>query len=138
MEGRRPRVLLADERESVLDAVRRLLTAEFDIVGVVRDGHAFVALTLLLDPDVVVVDIAMQGCNGIEATRVLRSRGYAGRIVFLTLHQDPSLAETALSAGGSGYVLKARASTELPVAIREAMADRLYVSPSIGEYIARG
>jgi len=82
------RVLLADDNETVLQSVQRLLEAEFEIVGVVKDGESLVAAARKLKPDVMIVDVFMPGMNGIEAARQLKKRHVNGCIIFLTVHQD--------------------------------------------------
>ncbi len=125
----RARVLLADNNEVVLERVRRLLESEFQIIGEVRDGRALVSTALAERPDVVVIDIALPECNGIEAAREIRTHYADIKIVFLTMHQSAGLFQDAFAMGGLGYVLKSCAASDLVAAIREALAGRSYVSP---------
>jgi DNA-binding NarL/FixJ family response regulator len=69
--------------------------------------------------------------NGIEAARQLRGAGSRAKVVFLTVHQDPDYVRGALAAGALGYVVKGRLVTDLSHALREALAGRSFVSPSI-------
>ncbi len=117
---RRPRVLLADDHLLVAEALRSLLTAEFDLVGVVADGRALVEAAKRLRPDVIVADIAMPHLNGIDALVRLRQDGDRVPVVFLTMHRDVTFARRAIEAGASGFVLKHSASAELITAIRAA------------------
>jgi DNA-binding NarL/FixJ family response regulator len=69
--------------------------------------------------------------NGIEAARQLRAAGSRAKIVFLTVHQDPAYVHAAVAAGAQGYVPKCQLATDLLLALREALAGRSFISPSI-------
>jgi DNA-binding NarL/FixJ family response regulator len=97
----------------------------------VSDGQALLDAAARLRPDVAVIDIAMPLLNGIDAARRLKQMNPDMRIVFLTMNEDPDLAAEAFRAGGSGYLLKRSAASELLVAIREAMKRRSYVTPLV-------
>ncbi len=125
------RVLLADDNETVLQSVRRILEAEFEIVGVVKDGQSLVAAARKLKPDVMIVDVFMPGMNGIEAARQLKKRHVKGCIIFLTVHQDLALADEARAIGAMGYVLKSSADRDLVPAIQEARAGRFFLSSAL-------
>jgi DNA-binding NarL/FixJ family response regulator len=133
--GRRPvnppSVLLADDNPSVLEAVSRMLSPEFEIVGMVTDGVSLVTEARRLSPDVMIIDIVMPGLSGIEAARELKKRSVTGSIVFLTLFHDPSFVEEARSLGVMGYVLKSSADRDLIPAIHEALQGRFFQSPSL-------
>ena len=122
------RVLVADDLETVLDAVVALLQDSFNVVGMVSDGRTALAAVLKLEPDLVVLDISMPGMTGIEVARELKSRGNKTRIVFLTVHEDSDIVATCLSVGASGYVLKALMDSDLIPAMNEALAGRVFVS----------
>jgi DNA-binding NarL/FixJ family response regulator len=126
-----PRVLLADDHVLLLEAFERLLAPECEVVGAVSDGQALLDAAARLRPDVAVIDIAMPLLNGIDAARRLKQMNPDMRIVFLTMNEDPDLAAEAFRAGGSGYLLKRSAASELLVAIREAMKRRSYVTPLV-------
>jgi DNA-binding NarL/FixJ family response regulator len=128
---RRPRVLLADDHLLVAEALKSLLAQEFDLVGVVEDGHALLEAARALRPDVVVADVAMPRLNGIEALIRLRQGGDRVPVVFLTMHRDVTFARRALDAGASGFVLKHSAPAELISAIRAALAGKTYLTPQL-------
>ena len=96
------KVLLADDNETVLQSVQRILETEFEIVGVVKDGQSLVGAAQKLKPDVMIVDVFMPGMSGIEAARQLKKRHVKGRIIFLTVLQDQSLADEARTMGRDG------------------------------------
>jgi DNA-binding NarL/FixJ family response regulator len=126
----RARVLLADDHEAFLAATARFLEPEFDVVETVGNGQMLVEEVPRLDPDLLVVDIAMPVLNGIEAARQLRAAGSRAKIVFLTVHADEDYVRAAQDAGALGYVVKSRLASDLAPALREALAGRAFVSPS--------
>ena len=126
------RVLLADDNPSMLQAARRSLEPEFQVVGTVKDGEALLEAADALRPDVLIIDICMGMLNGLEAARLLTRTGSKAKIVFLTVHQDPEFMEEAFSVGALGYVVKPRLGTDLLPAVREALAGRAFVSPHLG------
>jgi DNA-binding NarL/FixJ family response regulator len=129
--GRRPRVLLCDDHLLVAEALKSLLTPEFDLLGVVEDGRALVEAAGRLRPDVIVADITMPQLNGIDALVQLRQGGDRVPVVFLTMHRDVTFARRALEAGASGFVLKHSAPAELVLAIRAALDGRTYLTPQL-------
>jgi DNA-binding NarL/FixJ family response regulator len=115
----------------VLEAVSRMLTPEFEIVGTVSDGLSLISEARRLSPDVMVVDLFMPGLSGIEAARELKKQRNPGSIIFLTVYDDASFVEAAQSIGAKGYVLKSSADRDLVPAIREALQGRFYHSPAL-------
>jgi DNA-binding NarL/FixJ family response regulator len=128
---KRPRVLLADDHKIILDGLRGVLEPEFEIAGTVTNGRDLVEQARALQPDVVVADISMPLLNGIEAVRQMAESGCKAKIVFLTMHPDPTYATRALEAGGSGYVLKHSASDELVTAIHHVLRGETWISPEM-------
>jgi DNA-binding NarL/FixJ family response regulator len=124
-------VLLADDHLMVAEALRSLLAAEFELVGVVEDGLALVEAAKELRPDVIVADVTMPRLNGIAALLRLRQEGIRVPVVFLTMHRDVSFARRALEAGASGFVLKHSAPFELIQAIRAALEGKTYLTPQL-------
>lgn len=127
----RPRVLLADDHLLVAEALKSLLTPEFELVGVVEDGRKLVEAAGRLRPDVIVADVTMPHLNGIDALVRLREDGNQVPVVFLTMHRDVTFARRALEAGASGFVLKHSASAELISAVRAALEGKTYLTPQI-------
>src|SRR5215471_18880999 len=84
-----PRILLADDRKEMLQAINLILNKEFTVVGTVEDGLRAVELTTILHPDVLVLDISMPVVNGIEAACSLKKLASRVRIIFLTVQADP-------------------------------------------------
>ena len=127
----RPRLLLCDDHLLVAEALKSLLTPEFDLVGVVEDGRAMIAAAGTLRPDVIVADITMPHLNGIDALVRLRQGGDQVPVVFLTMHRDVTFARRALDAGASGFVLKHSAPAELVSAIRAALEGKTWLTPQL-------
>ena len=128
---RRPRVLIADDHLMVAQALKSLLSVEFDLVGVVEDGRALVEAARTLRPDVIVADVTMPHLNGIDALVQLRKGGDQTPVVFLSMHRDATFARRALEAGASGFVLKHSAPAELVTAIRAALDGKTYLTPQL-------
>lgn len=125
----KPRVLLADDHVLLLDAFEQLLSADYDVVGKTTNGHALVAAAETLHPDVVVLDIAMPGLNGLEAARAMKQSLPNAKMVFLTMNEDTDLMTEAFDAGAAAYVLKRSAAPELITAIQAVLDGRSYVTP---------
>ena len=127
----RPRILLADDHTMLLDAFRRLLEPQCDIVGTACDGRALIELALKTDPEIVVLDISMPRLNGMDACAQLRQKLPDAKFIFLTANEDADLAAQAIRLGASAFLLKSSASAELTLAIESARSGRTYVTPLI-------
>ncbi len=127
----RRRVLLADDHTLLLEAFEKLLAPDYTVVGAVSDGRALLSAATELKPDVIVLDIAMPLLNGLDAARQLQKTMPKVKLIFLTMNEDPNLANEAFRAGASGYLVKTSAASELSKAIEEALCGRSYVTPVI-------
>lgn len=128
----RPRVLVADDSEQTIHAVAKLLSKEFEVVGFTRDGAETILAVLRLQPDVVVIDILMPKPDGIQVVRRLKQMNSPTKAVFLSGLEDPEYVKASLDAGASGFVFKNRAASHLCLAIREALAGKVFVSAPSG------
>jgi DNA-binding NarL/FixJ family response regulator len=124
----RPRILLADDHQLVLERVTVLLQSTFEVVGVAHDGLEMVDEAIRLSPDAIVTDISMPELDGIQGVRRLREMGAEAPIVFLTVHESPEFVEACLAEGALGFVLKTRMKADLIPAIHAALAGRRFVS----------
>ena len=109
----RPRLLLADDHTLVREAFRELLSREYDVVGAVPDGRALLNAAPRLDPDVVVLDVAMPGMDGLEAGRQLSRTMPEVALVYVTVSDDRDIERECRRIGASGYLLKSAAPSEL-------------------------
>ncbi len=125
----RARVLLADDHSLILDGIRRLLEAHYDVVGSADNGKSLVEDAVRLAPDLVVLDISMPILNGIDAAVQIRKALPGTKLIFLSMHANAIYLRKALEAGGSAYVLKSGASEDLLKAIEAVRKDDSYVSP---------
>lgn len=124
--------MLADDHTILVEAFRKLLEPQYDIVGTVSDGRALLDIAPQLRPDVVIVDIGMPLMNGLEAGLRLKQLMPNVKLVFLTMNEDPDLAMEAMRAGASGYLLKSSAAEELLRAIQMALKGKPYITAKIG------
>jgi DNA-binding NarL/FixJ family response regulator len=127
---RRLQILVADDHPVVRDLVEALLEPTFEAIAKVDDGEALVEAALRLQPDVIISDISMPLLSGIQALRKLKDAGSRAKVIFLTVHSDSDFVRVCLGAGASGYVVKPRMDTDLLLAIREAAAGRIFLSPN--------
>jgi DNA-binding NarL/FixJ family response regulator len=125
------RVVLADDHREVIAKIRGVLGDEFEVVEAVMNGAQAVTAVLALDPDVFVTDISMPILNGLQAARRIQNAKPRVKIIFLTIHEDRDFIAAAFSAGATGYVTKRRLSTDLVVAMQEALMGRTFVSDSL-------
>lgn len=131
MERKRPRVLLADSRISLLVAYRKLLYEEFEIVGTSADGRALMATAIQLQPDVIVVDLALPSLSEMSAGLELKQLIPRTKFLLIINKEGLELAVGALREWASGVLLKRTARKDLLFALRELMAGRLYAPATI-------
>ena len=127
----RARLLLADDHKEMRNIVVHLLEREFEILSTVADGRSLLEAASKLKPDVCLLDISMPIMNGIEAAIQLKERGSTAKVIFLTIHEDQDFIQAALRIGASGYVFKRRITSDLCLAVSEALADRIFISPTL-------
>ncbi len=132
---RRATVLLAVDHTVVMEGLKKLLEPHFRIVGAVENGRELLAAATSTGPDVILLDISMPGLNGIETARRLHKELPASKLVFLTMYADPTYVNSAMEAGGAGYVLKRCAAAELVEAIQQVLRGRTYITPEITRHV---
>jgi DNA-binding NarL/FixJ family response regulator len=126
--ARRPRILLADDHADVAEQLRTILEAEFDVVGTVHDGLALVSAVTVLEPDVIVTDIAMPGLDGLEATAKIVDRTPNAKVVLVTIFDEPGVQRRGAAAGALGFVVKFAADFDLLPAVRAALRGEPFTS----------
>jgi len=131
MMAARPRILVADDHRAMLDTLVQMLSREFEIVATVTDGVAVVTKAEQLEPDVLVLDIAMPGLNGIAAAGRLRENGSHAKVVFVTNMRGREFVQESLALGDVGFVAKDRIVADLLPAIRQVLSGETFVSPTV-------
>jgi DNA-binding NarL/FixJ family response regulator len=129
----RVRVLLADDHTLVRAGLIKLLESmpDISVVGEAGDGLALLKLAEQLQPQLVLMDIAMPGLNGIEATARLARSCPNIRVLILSMHQNEEYVRQALRHGASAYLLKDAAPMELEQAIAAVLRGEIYLSPAV-------
>jgi len=130
-------ILVADDHQVVRAGLRNLLAQEPDleVIGEAADGNEVVASARALRPDVIIMDIAMPGMNGIEATKLIVAENPAVKVVALSMYADRRFVTQTLRAGATGYVLKEAAFEELTQAIRTVMTGKPFLSPTVAGFV---
>ena len=131
MPANRPRILIADDHNLVAELCKKLLESEYEEVGTVSKGRALVRKAAELQPNLIVIDIAMPVLNGLDAGQQIKELMPAVKLVFLTMNPDPEVAAEAFRRGGSGYLLKTCAGAELLTAVREVLLGKTYMSRTL-------
>jgi two-component system response regulator NreC len=131
------RLMLVDDHEMVRAGLRALLkgNAEMEVVGEAASGEDAIKVAGTLLPDVILMDIALRGMNGIEATRQIRSENPNIQVLAVTAHDSPEYFFELMKAEAVGYVLKEATPSELFTAIRAAYRGEAYFYPSIARYL---
>ena len=133
------RVLIADDHAIVREGVKALIgmADDMEVVGEAADGREAIARAQALEPDVAVMDIAMPGLGGLEATLEIRKDNPQAKILVLTQYDDREYIRRFLKAGVSGYVLKKAAGSELTTAIRAVSRGGLVLDPDVAREAMR-
>jgi two-component system response regulator NreC len=127
------RVLIADDHGVIRGGLRSLVNSEPDlqVVAECGDGNEALQRAIELRPDIVLMDISMPGCGGIEATQRLSMALPDTHVLILTVHEDESLLKEAIRAGAAGYIIKRAAEYELIHAIHVVFRGDMYVHPAL-------
>jgi DNA-binding NarL/FixJ family response regulator len=125
----RPRVLLADNRRLLREAFAALLEPHCEVLGTVADGCELLTAAAALNPDVIILEVALPRLNGVDAGRELKNRMPEVKLVYLTASGDPDLSAELLEIGADALLLTSSAASELLRAIREVCAGCVYVTP---------
>ena len=127
------RLLLVDDQEIFREGLGELLSLRenIEVVGQAGNGEEAISLTAKLQPDVILMDVRMPGCNGVEATRSIHNCYPWIRIVVLTVFDDDEYIGQSLQAGAIGYLLKRTPAEQLVTAIRSAHSGYSQLGPTI-------
>jgi DNA-binding NarL/FixJ family response regulator len=131
------RVLLADDHELVRAGFRALLQKlKLQVVAEASDGNEAVRLIGVHRPEVVLMDIAMPGLNGLDATGRIALEFPKVKVIILSVHANVEYARRALRVGAAGYLLKNSRLPELALAIQAATNNEIYLSPAVARFVA--
>jgi len=126
------RLMLADDHRMLREGLRRSMTeAGFEVVGEAGDGVEAVAMADDLRPDVILMDVTMPNCDGVEACRRVIESGTDTRVVMLTMHADQEVLANAIRAGAIGYLTKDSSTREIADAVRMAVEGDTVLSPQL-------
>ncbi|MFC1916946.1 response regulator [Chloroflexota bacterium] len=132
-------VVLADDHKILREGLRSLLQNQPDItvIGEAEDGAVALRMAQELCPNVVIMDIAMPGLNGVDAARQITAKAPSVKVVALSMYADKRFVLGMLKAGARGYLLKYCAGEELALAIRTVAGDHTYLSPQISDIVVK-
>ena len=131
------RVLIADDQRVVREGLAMLLglLPEVEVVGSASDGDEAVALAADLLPDIVLMDLRMPRCDGVEATRLLRDRVPETTVVVLTTYADDRSVIDALRAGARGYLTKDAGGADIRQALRQVLDNHAVIDPAVQHHV---
>ena len=133
MSDRVIKILLVDDHTIVRQGLKLILSAQADlqVIGEAANGREAIDLAEKLQPDMVLMDVAMPELNGIEATRRMMESTPRLRVLVLSMHKEPVYVREILKAGARGYILKDAIDTELLSAVRALARGDGYISPAV-------
>ena len=131
------RVLVADDQRVVREGLSRLLglLTGIKVVGAAADGNEALALAIKLRPDVVLMDLRMPRCDGIEATRRLREHDASIKVLVLTTYADDRSVIDALRAGARGYLTKDAGAAEIREALQRVTSGQAAIDPAVQQHL---
>ncbi|MDA8332081.1 MAG: response regulator transcription factor [Candidatus Dormibacteraeota bacterium] len=137
--NQRIRVLIADDQRVVREGLTLVLglLPNVEVVGAAADGSEAISLAEHLQPDVVLMDLRMPHCDGVEATRILQSRLPGTKVVILTTYADDRSVIDALQAGAHGYLTKDASGEEISQALRQVVAEHATIDPAVQHHLVR-
>jgi DNA-binding NarL/FixJ family response regulator len=110
------------------------LAGDFDVVGIVGDGHSLVCAAVELKPDLIVIDVGMPLLNGLDAGRQVKKRLPKAKLVYMTLTSDADVAAEAFELGALGYLLKTCAAAEVVLAVHEVLRGKTYLPKAMSRH----
>lgn len=130
------RILLADDHTLVRAGFRALLEKldGVQVIGEVSNGREAFSMAKELDPDIILMDIAMPGLNGLEATRRLRRTCPRTKVLMLSMYTNEEYLKEALRAGAAGFLLKDADRTEFELAIKTVCRGGTYLAPALAKF----
>jgi DNA-binding NarL/FixJ family response regulator len=131
------RVLIADDQKVIREGLTMVLglLRDVEVVGAAADGDEAVVMAADLHPDIVLMDLRMPRCDGVEATRILRERQPGTRVVVLTTYADDRSVLDALRAGARGYLTKDAGGAEIRQALQQVLDDEAAIDPAVQRHL---
>ena len=131
------RVLIADDQRVVREGLAMVLALlpGIEVVGAASDGREAVTMAVELQPDIVLMDLRMPRCDGVEATRLLRERQPQTKVVVLTTYADDQSVIDALRAGARGYLTKDAGGAEIRDALQQVLDDNAVIDPAVQRHL---
>lgn len=131
------KILIVDDHAVFRDGLQRLIGLEPDlsVCGQAGDADEAMEQALLLSPDLSIVDVSLEGTNGIDLTKMLRARFPQMRILVLSMHKEVLYAERALRAGANGYIMKRENGEALIAAMRQVLSGQTHISQEFNEHL---
>ena len=126
-------ILLVDDHDIVRRGIQALLEYEldFNVIGHARNGKDALSFLERICPDIIVTDLSMPLCSGVELAAEVQLRGLLTKVIFLTMHDGEPYIAAAFNAGATAYVLKQNGVEDLAFSIREALSGRRFASPPL-------
>ena len=126
------KVIIADDHAIIREGLKSLLEKKgIQVLDIARNGREAVEKAIALEPDVMMMDIAMPDLNGVEATARIKKEVPHTKIIALSMHSSKTIIDKMFAAGASGYILKESAFSELYDAIQDVLAGNFYLTPAI-------
>ena len=131
------KIIIADDHSIVRQGLRQMLDADANltVIGEAKNGRQALELIEANQPDVAVLDVDMPEMGGFELVRELRGRKIEIEIVFLTMHSEEEIFQTAMNLNVGGYVLKDDATIEIVAAVKAVAASKSFISPSLSSLL---
>jgi len=131
------KVLIIDDHAVFRDGLARIINQEKDLTvcGEATDGVEALELAPRLKPDLMIVDVTLEGMTGIDLTKTLRERFPQVRILVLSMHKETLYAERALRAGANGYIMKRESGRKLLSAMRHVLGGQTYISEDMNRVL---
>jgi DNA-binding NarL/FixJ family response regulator len=131
------KILIVDDHAVFRDGLQRLIGFEkgLEVCAQAADGNEALEKASQHNPDLTIIDVVMDGMNGIELTKALRTRYPKMKLLVLSMHKEILYAERALRAGANGYIMKRENGETLMAAIRSVLDGKAYVSQNFSTYL---
>lgn len=133
------KLIIADDHPIVRSGLRTIIETDpqFDVLGEANDGGEAIALIEKLTPDIAILDVDMPNIDGFHAARMIHQRGLPVKTIFLTIHSEEDLFQSAMDLGAHGYLLKQSAISEILPAIKAVSVGNFYVTPSLTAFLLK-